>query len=136
MVPNFKPGDRANVATSNGEVTVRVESEEFSGYYHVRVIDEDGSFTGSSERVEARRLMRLRGPYFAIRGRVLTTSSTHPGEVGEIISMGLSKSIKTFFMVQFADGAFEWFNEDQVFIDNEVKQAYDKAEKDGESFKR
>lgn len=135
IVPKFKPGDRANVATRSGEVTVTINSEELNGFYHVGLLDEDGLFTGRNERVEARRLMPLRGPYFAIRGQVLTTSSSHPDEVGEIVGIGLSKSIKSFFKVQFRDGVSEWFSEDQVFIDDEVKRQYDKAQKDGEFFK-
>jgi len=37
--------------------------------------------------------------------------------------------------VEFADGTSEWFNEDQVFIDDEVKRKHDEAEKERESFK-
>lgn len=134
-MPKFKPGDRANVAIRNGEVTVKIDSEEMSGYYHVGLLDEDGTYSGRSERVEARRLMPLRGPYFAIRGQVLTTSSSHPGEVGEIIGTGFTKSVKSFFKVRFNDGVSEWFSEDQVFIDDEVKREHEKAQKDGEFFK-
>jgi hypothetical protein len=135
IVPKFKSGDRANVATRNGEVTVAINSEELNGFYHVGLLDEDGLFTGRTEQVEASRLMPLRGPYFAIRGQVLTTSSSHSGEAGEIVGTGFNKSTKSFFKVRFSDGVVEWFSEDQVFIDDEVKREYDEAQKDGQFFK-
>ena len=120
--PKFTLGDRANVLSVDGEETVVVFSEEQNGTYSVVRIDEDGTCIDPYRKeIEASRLMRLRGPFFDIRGQVLTTSSTNPNEVGEVVSTGTSKSGKTFFKVKFSDGKCEWFNEDQVFIEDSFK---------------
>jgi hypothetical protein len=130
----FKSGDRANVLTRGGELTVKIISEELSGYYTVMLLDENGLHTGRTEHMEASRLMPLRGPYFDIRGQVLTTSLSHPGEVGEIVGSGSSKTRRVLYKIKFSDGAIEWFHEDQVFIDDEVKRAHDETAKENEFF--
>ncbi len=134
-MPSFKPGDFANIRLPNGEeITVKIMGEVANGYIPVGKYD-DGSFTGRTESVSTNRLLPLRGPYFAIRGQVLTTSTAHPAEVGEIVGTGGSKSGKAFYRVQFSNGQSEWFNEDQVFIDDETKRAHDEAKKDDEFFR-
>jgi hypothetical protein len=64
--------------------------------------------------------MRPRGSFFDIRGQVNTTSPSHPAEIGEIVALGKSKSKQQFYIVKFADGKVEWFNEDQIFIETVV----------------
>jgi hypothetical protein len=114
----FKPGDEANAIAQNGqEVLVKVMGVTQSGDYLVAVIDETGMVDGPSQTVRKSRLLRLRGPYFDVRGQVVTTSSVHPGEIGEIIALGSGLS-KRFFHVRFQDGATEWFSEDQVFAED------------------
>jgi len=60
--------------------------------------------------------MRVKGPFFDIRGQVYTTSSSHNDQIGEIVELRTSKSGKLFYKVMFDDNAVEWFSEDQVFI--------------------
>lgn len=128
-MPTFKSGDFANIRLPNGEeITVKIMGEVTNGLIPVGRYD-DGSFSGRTENVSTDRLLPLRGPYFAVRGQVLTTSTAHPSEVGEIVGTGGSKSGKAFYRVQFSDGLSEWFNEDQVFIDDETKRAHEKAKR-------
>jgi uncharacterized protein YkvS len=117
-MPQFKTGDDANVIAKNGlEVKVNIEGDLNVGFVAVRVYDESGNLTGQAEKVNRNALLPLRGPFFGVRGQVLTTSPSHNDEEGEIIATAMSKSTKTFYKVQFKDGSVEWFNEDQVFID-------------------
>ncbi len=121
---SFQKGDFANALTKEGrEVKVRIVDQQDNGRYVVQVYDEDGQPQGSTQQAEPSSLLPLRGPYFDVRGQVLTTSAAHPQEVGEIVKTGTSKSGKAFYCVQFADGLSEWLSEDQVFIDNAVLPA-------------
>jgi hypothetical protein len=61
--------------------------------------------SGPLERVDPGSLLPLRGPYFDVRGQVLTTSLAHRNETGEIISIGTNKTGKAFYGVKFKDGS-------------------------------
>ena len=116
MTMTFNPGDKANAIAKDGqEVTVRIESK-VGDVYFIRTYDEDGLFKGGIDRVEAEKLLPLRGPYYAIRGQVLTTSKHHPNEIGEIVAMAESASGKTYYQVEFKDEKAEWFDGDNIFI--------------------
>jgi len=130
----FKPGDFANILRNGQEITVNIMGEVINGYCTVGRYD-DGMFSGRKESVLVSTLLPLRGPYFEIRGQVLTTSPFHANEVGEIVGTGTSKSGKLFFNVRFGDGKNEWFNEDQVFIDDEENRKYTEAVRDESYFK-
>jgi hypothetical protein len=118
----FQKGDFANAISKNGqEVKVQILDQQENGRYVVQVYDEDGLVNGPPQQAEPSSLLPLRGPYFDIRGLVLTTSSAHPSEIGEIVKKGSSKAGKTFYCVLFADGSSEWLSEDQVFIDDAVR---------------
>lgn len=112
----FNVGDDANAIDKSGkEVRVRIESPLGSGYL-IRAYDENGNLAGPPERVKSEQLLRLRGPFFDIRGQVLTSSKQHPNEVGEIIALAETPTGRTYFHVQFNDGASEWFDDDNVLI--------------------
>jgi hypothetical protein len=131
-VRTFNKGDVAFVVDREGvERQVSVLGRESEGSYFVAWMHQ----TGSPFHVAIGKLLAPKAPFFHIRGQVLTTSSSHPCEVGQIVGTATSKSGKTFFNICFDDGTSEWFNEDQVFIDDEVKRAYDETTKDGEFFK-
>jgi hypothetical protein len=118
----FKKGDFANAIAKNGEeVKVQIVDKQENGRFVVQLYGEDGLVNGPPQQAEPSSLLPLRGPYFDIRGLVLTTSSAHPGEIGEIVKKGSSKAGKAFFGVLFADGSSEWLGEDQVFIDDAVR---------------
>jgi hypothetical protein len=118
----FKKGDFANAIAKNGqEVKVQILDQQENGRYVVQLYDEDGLVNGPPQQAEPSALLPLRGPYFDIRGLVLTTSPAHPGELGEIVKKGSSKAGKAFYSVLFADGTSEWLSEDQVFIDDAVR---------------
>lgn len=119
----FKQDDVAFVIDREGkEAKVNVLGREPDGSYFVIYIDGYGRQTGIPPfRVKHGELLAPKGPYFDVRGQVLTTSPSHLGAVGEIVGTGSSKSGKGYFKVKFDDGSTEWFNEDQVFIDDEVK---------------
>lgn len=118
----FQKGDFANAIATNGrEVRVRIVDQQENGRYVVQVYDENGLVNGPVQQAEPSSLLPLRGPYFEVRGLVLTTSPAHPNETGEIIKTASSKGGKAFFLVQFADGATEWLSEDQVFIEDPVQ---------------
>jgi hypothetical protein len=122
----FQKGDFANAVAKNGqEVKVQILDQQEHGRYIVQVYDEDGQVNGPPQQAEPSSLLPLRGPYFDIRGLVLTTSSAHPGEIGEIVKKGSSKGGKAFYCVLFADGSSEWLSEDQVFIDDAVRPPSD-----------
>jgi hypothetical protein len=131
----FKATDDAFVVDNNGyEFKVRVMGCQGQGdglSYFVqrfdRVDDSIGPFL-----VPHGKLLAPKGPFFDIRGQVLTTSASHPSEMGQIVGTATSKSGKPFFNVCFNDGKCEWFSEDQAFIDDEVKRAHDEATKDKE----
>jgi hypothetical protein len=132
----FKKGDYANAIAKNGqEVKVQIVDQQEHGRYVVQLYDEDGLVNGPPQQAEPSSLLPLRGPYFDIRGLVLTTSSAHPGELGEIVKKGSSKAGAAFFCVLFADGTSEWLSEDQVFIDDAVRPPDDakKATKSAKS---
>ncbi len=132
---SFKPGDVANAVHTDGtEVKVRIESEESQGFYHVMFYTEDDQLSGQIQRVKTNELRRLKGPYFDIRGEVLTTAVSHLGEVAEIIGTGKGMRGNVFYKVQFNDGTTLWLNEHQVFIDDEVKRAHDEMIKDKNEF--
>jgi len=112
----FKVGDNANAIAKNGqEVMVRVESQLGKDYL-IRTYDENGLFTGSIERVGEDKLLPLRGPYYDVRGQVLTTSKQHPNEVGEIVALAESATGKAYYRIRFKDGSPEWFDGDNIFI--------------------
>jgi hypothetical protein len=134
-MPSLQKGDFANALAKDGhEVKVRIVDQQDNGRFVVQVYDENDQPQGPTQQAEPSSLLPLRGAYFEVRGQVLTTSATHPNEVGEIVKMGTSKSGKAFYCVQFADGVSEWLSDDQVFIDNAVlpagvvKKAKDKSE--------
>ena len=64
-------------------------------------------------------LLKPKGPFFDVRGQVMTTNASHHGE---IVATGTGpkrdgQSGKRFFQIRFADEPkVEWFSEDQVFI--------------------
>jgi hypothetical protein len=121
---SFQKGDFANALSKEGqEVKVKIVDQQENGRFVVQVYDEHGEAQGPTQQAEPSSLLPLRGPYFEVRGQVLTTSATHPNEIGEIVKTGTSRSGKAFFWVQFADGTSEWFNEDKVFIDDAVLPA-------------
>jgi hypothetical protein len=131
----FKQGESGYVVDRDGaEARVRVISRQGEGMYLVVWIDGYGHQTGSPFLAANGKVLAPKGPFFDIRGQVLTTSSSHPGEVGQIVGRATSKSGKTFFNVSFKDGTSEWFCEDQVFIDDEVRRVYEETAKDGEFF--
>jgi hypothetical protein len=118
----FEKGDFANAIAKNGqEVKVQIVDQQENGRYVVQLYDEEGLVNGPPQQAEPSSLLPLRGPYFDIRGLVLTTSPAHPGELGEIVKKGSSKAGKAFYSVLFADGTSEWLSEDQVFIDDAVR---------------
>lgn len=128
----FEKAEVALVVDEKGEeVQVSVLGHSANGSYLVVRTNDAGYPAGIPFRVEDGKLLAPKGPFFDIRGQVLTASSSHSGETGEIIGTATCKSGKTFFNVAFHDGTSEWFSEDHVFIDDEVKRAYDK-EKRGE----
>lgn len=132
----FNRGDVAFVADREGaESQVSVMGQQSDGSYLVVRIDGSGHQSGSPFLVANGKLLAPKGAFFDIRGEVLTTSSSHPGEVGQIVGTATSKSERKFFNVSFNDGSQEWLSEDHVFIDDEVKQAYDEAQNDGQFFK-
>lgn len=117
----FQKGDYANAIATNGqEVKVQIVDILENGRFVVQIYDEQGVVNGPLKQAEPSALLPLRGPYFEVRGLVLTTSSKHPGEIGEIVRLGTSKSGKAFYFIQFADGSGEWLSEDHVFIENSV----------------
>jgi hypothetical protein len=127
----FHKGDFANAIATNGqEVKVQILDQHENGRYVVQVYDENGLVNGPPQQAEPSSLLPLRGPYFEVRGLVLTTSSSHPNETGEILKTASGKGGKAFFFVQFADGTSEWLSEDQVFIEDAVKPAQGERGKD------
>jgi hypothetical protein len=118
----FQKGDFANAIAKNGqEVKVQIVDRQESGRFVVQLYDEDGLVNGPPQQAEPSSLLPLRGPYFDIRGLVLTTSAAHPGEPGEIVKKGGNKAGGAFYSVLFADGTSEWLSEDRVFIDDAVR---------------
>ncbi len=109
----FQVNDEVRVIINGEEVRGKING--FNGPDAVIVRTDNGT-----SLIERAKLLRPKGPFFEIRGQVLTTSATHPGEVGEIISTGSSKSGKLFFEVLFKNGDAAWFDEDNVFIDDKV----------------
>lgn len=112
----FNQGNVANAIAKDGqEVKVRIEAKHGNGYL-IRPLDENGLVTGTVERVLEEQLLRVRGPFFDIRGQVLTTSKQHPNEVGEIVALGESPTGKQYYQIQFKDRSHEWFDADSIFI--------------------
>ena len=121
---SFRKGDFANAPAKDGrEVRVRIVGQQDNGRYVVQVYDEDGRVQETTQQVEPSSLLPLRGPFFEVRGLVLTISAGHSSEVGEIVKTATSKSGMAFYCVRFADGTSEWLNEDQVFIEDELLPA-------------
>lgn len=81
-MPIFKQRDQVNFMANGVERKAVVVGD--SGKETVFIESEDGQTFG----VERSRLLRLRGPYFDVRGQVLTASVTHPNEAGEIVATG------------------------------------------------
>jgi hypothetical protein len=124
----FQKGDFANAIATNGqEVKVQIVDQQPNGRYVVQIYDEDGLFNGPQQQAEPSSLLPLRGPYFDIRGQVLTTSLAHPSETGEIVKKGSNKAGKAFYSILFPDGSSEWLSEDQVFIEDAVRAPLDAA---------
>lgn len=118
---SLQKGDFANALAKDGrEVKVRIVDVNDNGRYVVQIYDDEDKPQGPTQQAEPSSLLPMRGPYFDVRGQVMTTSAAHPGEIGEIVKTGSSKSGRAFYCVQFADGTSEWLNEDQVFLDNAV----------------
>jgi hypothetical protein len=117
----FKRGEVAFVVGQNGvEGQVNVLERQADGSYLVVWFDSYGHQTGNPFIAANGKVLAPKGPFFDIRGQVLTSSSSHPSEIGQIVGTATSKSGKTFFNVRFDDLKSEWFSEDQVFIDDEV----------------
>jgi len=112
-MPDFGVNDEVNVIVNGFEMKAMVlgvgQDEQT---FHM--LFEDGRVAGIAKS----RLLRLWGPYFDVRGQVLTRSAKHPNEVGEIVATGKSSSKKAFFRVRFADAIEEWFSEDEVFTED------------------
>jgi hypothetical protein len=124
----FQKGDFANAIAKNGhEVKVQILDQQENGRYVVQIYDEDDLVNGPPQQAEPSSLLPLRGPYFDIRGLVLTSSPAHPDEIGEIVKKASNKAGKAFYNVQFADGSSEWLSEDQVFIDDALRPLVDKT---------
>ena len=107
---NFKEGDRAAVRVGPNEISVTVIAK--SGLQKYMVQSEDGS----GMEVHESNLLCHKGPFFHVRGLVFTTSSVHPDQQGEIVSVGVGPNDKKFYQVRFADNETEWFGDDQVFV--------------------
>ncbi len=114
---DFKVGDEVNYVLGDTECTGKLTA-----------VNQDGKVTvehGHSRSViEYTKLMHPKIAAFKIRGLVMTTSASHPGEVGEIMATAKSASGKRFFKVRFeTDQSGEWLSEDQVFInDDDIPQ--------------
>lgn len=114
----FKQGDTANAMARDGhEMTVDVQSVMENGYSVVQTYAPEGSLVGNQWTLPTDKLLRLKKPFFGVRGLVFTSSLNHPDEEGEIITLGNGPKGKQFYRVQFADGATEWFGEDEVLIE-------------------
>lgn len=105
----FEPGQRA-VAVVNGEEVPGEIVGLVDGQYAVRLDD------GQVLVLRPESVLRVKGPFFGIRGLVYTTSPTHPDEQGEIIALGRGPNNKNFCRLRFGDGASEWLSEDNVLI--------------------
>jgi hypothetical protein len=124
----FNAGEDANVVSNYSEdVKVKIVSGPVSEHYTVRAYDKDDDrlLNEQLQNVHESRLRVLKGPHFEIRGQVLTTSTVHPNDIGEIVSIGTANSGKKFFKIRFSDKVEEWFGEDQVFVDDEVKRKHE-----------
>ena len=114
----FTSGDEVSFRISDrhqfdgSEITGKIVADYHSNTVRVEVPgDQTHHYVSRSE------LLRAKGPFFDVRGQVMTMSPTHKGEVGEIVATGESASGKPFFKVRFqSDKTDEWFGEDQVFI--------------------
>jgi hypothetical protein len=120
----FKYDDRANVMVNGQELEVVVvsvnEERDLGGNKKVVYYVNGG---GQQFPVREARMLPLRGPYFDVRGLVLTISAKHPNEIGEIVSTGHSPAKTRYFKVKFQNGDIEWFNENEVFIEHQTKEA-------------
>jgi hypothetical protein len=114
----FNVGNMANCVENGVEIEVCVigMSTEKDVYY-VRTIDD------KTLAVPANGLLRTKGPFFDIRGIVLTTSIDHPDEQGEIVALGIGPKGRIFYRVRFADRSSQWLSEDDVFLQTMPKAA-------------
>jgi hypothetical protein len=109
----FKVGDKAIFLSNGIEMEVQIVGGTPGGNYAVETTD------GEHRTYMARpsTLLRLKGPFFDVRGLVFTTSVNHPGEQGEIIKQGKGSDGARFFCVQFSDGSAEWLKEHDLCIE-------------------
>jgi hypothetical protein len=117
---DFKLGDLANITRTNGsEATVRIDGVGASPEdCIVTELENDGSAAGPPRRVRRQQLLRIKGPFFDVRGIVYTTSSVYRGEEGEIVPIGRGPKNQVFYHVKFANGATQWFSENEVLIED------------------
>lgn len=111
-VPKFDAGDQGVVVISGEEVVVRVLGVLGEHAYMVQTED-----SGKAFQVLQTNLLRIKGPFFDVRGLVYTTSSAHPDELGEIITLGKGPKDQTFFRIKYADGKTEWLSDDEVLLE-------------------
>ena len=116
---DYKLGDAVSIIRGGKEITGKVAEEKADGSVVFTGEDAYSTFT-----VHRSKLLRPKGPFFEVRGQVLTTSATHSGVVGEIIATGAGpmrgdQPGKRFFQVLFdGDPKADWFSEDQVFLED------------------
>jgi hypothetical protein len=111
----FKVGDKANFLANGSEIEVVVYGvSPNSDAVFVETVKDRRVF-----EVQRRELLRVKGPFFDIRGLVFTTSVNHPGEQGEIVKRGKGPDNTGFFCVQFPDRSTEWLKEHEVCIEGE-----------------
>ena len=117
----YSAGERANCIVNGQELEVVVlgTAPQTAGNQTVYVVQHNGSQTFT--RPESK-LLPLKGPFFDVRGLVLTTSPNHSNEIGEIISIGKNPGKLRFFKVRFNNGDTEWFSENQVFVETQSEQ--------------
>lgn len=110
----YKAGDRAIVVVDGTEVEA-----ELLGFWGTPEQGYMVQLAGSGEiqQLPKERLLPVKAPFFDVRGLVFTTSSLHPGEQGEIVSIGRGPKGKMFYRVKFADGSTEWISEDGILIE-------------------
>jgi hypothetical protein len=109
----FKDGEMANIRRDGKEVDVTVLHQ--SGTQVYLTDGESRQYT-----VQVADVLPAKGPYFAVRGLILTASPRHPDEVGEIIATAYTPetSTRVYYKVMFSDGSTEWLSDDQIFIEN------------------
>ncbi len=122
-MPRFKSRDWVSFVDDNGverDGTLLNEiSDETSHYVFVREFN-----TGAHLSVNSDNLLKPKGPYFEIRGQVLTTGPGYRSKVGEIVGTAKSATNNPFFKVRFEDGVEIWFSADDVYIDNKVREEW------------